>query len=162
MFDDARRRRSPHALEADRRNHADGARRAQIALHDELKRPFVGVQRRPVHAIGQDHPICAHRRISSREIERDLVAVARLDDDDIGEFYAANCFAGGSADFRQHVAEQRALKNMRCPMLIRADFDSRKRVKFGDGQGGLLAVESPPAPRSKSCPRRRRRRLRAK
>lgn len=85
-------------LEADRRNHADGARRAQIALHDELKRPFVFVQGRSIHAISEDHPVGAHRRIRSSKIERDLVAVARLDDDDIGEFCAANRFAGRLGD----------------------------------------------------------------
>ena len=57
---------------------------------------------------------------ASGEIERDLIPVTRLDDDDIGEFFAADRFAGRSADFRQHVAEQRALKNMQCTMLFRA------------------------------------------
>jgi hypothetical protein len=37
---------------------------------------------------------------------------------------------------------RRVIKNMRGPMLISADFDPRKRVNFGHGQGELLAVES--------------------
>ncbi len=114
---------SAHPFEADRRNHADGARRTQITLYDELKGPYGGVQRRAIHAIRQNDPVtCAHLGIGSGEIEGDLISIARLDDDDIGEFRAANRFARGSADLRQHVAEQRALKDMRSPMLICADL----------------------------------------
>jgi hypothetical protein len=57
---------------------------------------------------------------ASGEIERDLIPVTRLDDDDIDELHAANRFASRSAYFGQHVAEQRALKNMHCTMLFRA------------------------------------------
>ena len=45
---------------------------------------------------------------ASGEIERDLIPVTRLDDDDIDELHAANRFASRSAYFGQHVAEQRA------------------------------------------------------
>ena len=79
---------------------------------------------------------------ASGEIERDLIPVTRLDDDDIDELHAANRFASRSAYFGQHVAEQRALKNMHCTMLFRADFGPRKRFKFRQSQRGLLAVES--------------------
>jgi hypothetical protein len=57
---------------------------------------------------------------ASGEIERDLIPVTRLDDDDIDELHAANRFASRSAYFGQHVAEQRALKNTHCTMLFRA------------------------------------------
>jgi hypothetical protein len=57
---------------------------------------------------------------ASGEIERDLIPVTRLDDDDIDELHASNRFASRSAYFGQHVAEQRALKKMHCTMLFRA------------------------------------------
>jgi len=78
---------------------------------------------------------------ASGEIERDLIPVTRLDDDDIDELHAANRFASRNAYFGQHVAGQRALKNMHCTMLTRAVL-TRKRFKFRQSQRGLLAVES--------------------
>ena len=99
-------------------------------------------QRRSVHAVRENDPIGAHRRIRSGEIKRDSVAVSRLDDDDIREFFSPNCFPGRSADFSQHIAEQRPLEDMGRPMLIGADFHPRERRKFGEGQGRLLAIEA--------------------
>jgi hypothetical protein len=66
---------------------------------------------------------------ASGEIERDLIPITRLDDDDIDELHAASRFASRSAYFGQHVAGQRALKNMHCTMLFRAVL-TRKRFKF--------------------------------
>ena len=59
---------------------------------------MVGIQRGSVHPIRQDDAFVAHRRIRARQIERNLVTIARLYDDDIGEFFAADRLAGGSAD----------------------------------------------------------------
>ena len=78
---------------------------------------------------------------ASGEIERDLIPVTRLDNDDIDELHAASRFASRSAYFGQHVAGQCALKNMHCTMLFRAVL-TRKRFKFRQSQRGLLAVES--------------------
>jgi hypothetical protein len=78
---------------------------------------------------------------ASGEIERDLIPFTRLDDDDIDELHAANRFASRSAYFGQHVAGQRALKNMHCTMLFRAVL-TRKRFKLRQSQRGLLAIES--------------------
>ncbi len=77
-----------------------GARRAQIALYNELERPCVDVQSRSIHAIRKNYPIMAYCRISCGEINCNFVAVSRLDEDDVGKFYTPNSLPGRSANFR--------------------------------------------------------------
>jgi hypothetical protein len=98
---------------------------------------------------------------ASGEIERDLIPVTRLDDDDIDELHAAHRFASRSAYFGQHVAGQRALKNMHCTMLFRAVL-----TRGSASSSGRVSVDcwrsSPTRATLKELSRRRRRRLRAK
>jgi hypothetical protein len=142
--------RSRYTLKADRRNHANGARWSQITLYDELKRPDVDGQTKSIHAIRQDYPLSTHCRINSGEIKHNFVAVSCLDDDNIGEFYAVNSFAGRRANFRQHVTKQRALKDMAGLVLTHADFDPWKLIKFGQHYGGSLTIKSHMAARPSS------------
>src|SRR5208283_4962709 len=107
---------------------------AQITLDDELKRPLVGPQGSAVHAVRQDHALTAYCRIGLGEAERDDVAVARLDDDDIYEFPPADRLAGRPANLREHVPKERALEEMLRHMFIGADLNARQRVELFQGQ----------------------------
>ena len=124
--------RSAQAFDLDRRDHAGGAGGAQIAFDDKLKRAFLGVEWRAVHAVGEDHPLRPRRRVGPGEIQRHLVAVAGLDDDDVDEFGAMDRFAARSADFGEDVAEQRAFESVDGAMLLDADLYSRQGVEFGE------------------------------
>jgi len=88
-------------------------------------------------AIGHDKDELQRLPISARHHPTSDLAVSST-----MTIHAANRIASRSAYFGQHIAEQRALKNMHCTMLFRADFDARKRFNFRQSQRGLLAVKS--------------------